>query len=804
MKRSTQLLVSVVLLLLLACSKDQFIQFESGEQIDLSEGITHLIPGDIKALHDDKDLLLIDNLAKDDPSTFTSFARSKTITIAAGSSNALQDAIDNSDAGDRIILESGDHTQDGTVLVNKSISIVGETGSRLIFSNVLPIQDFADANTPGLHVRNAPNTFIRGIEFSSTDAAGGTAILIENSENVMMIKNHFLQWQYGIGIEGGDRAKIFHNSISSPTLWQTGELIDAVGIVVVNGDQIALVGNDINGAVFGIFTGGNGGINVANKTTACNFGQILCRVPGFVLPDGTATAAAISTSRWFVGYNESSQNLATGYLVIDGANGNALTGNRAANNPQYDIELAGESNRFGFTTPPSFNNSVDAFQGQKVQDCGNGNRVVGGALVLSSDPCEGSGAVLSELARGAILKGANGIDIGPDGNLYIASVIGREIVVMNKESGMIIDRLGVEMGISGPDDLVFGPDGSLYWTDILIGEVGRMTPEGAVTKQFVAPGVNPVTFSPDGRLFVALDFLGDGLYELDPDLIEPPRPIIISTAENPFPLGFFNAFDFGTDGRLYGPLFAAGLVISVDVDRTGDPASDPFADGSAQVVATGFVNPASAKFDSEGMLTVVDQTGEVFKLNTLTGDKTLFTTLDPGLDNMVFDSDGSLYMTNNDEGWVNEILPSGQARSISPGGMVAPQGLAVLTGTDNQDDVFVADQYNLRQLDGISGEQENTYRGALVPEGPMSLILPMNLSTDGTHIVISSWFSGAVQVWDPQSAEVLEHYPMGAPIDAIKFQDDIVVSDLGLGGVVWASDNAVIQPIDNANVFAPA
>jgi hypothetical protein len=62
-------------------------------------------------------------------------------------------------------------------------------------------------------------------------------------------------------------------------------------------------------------------------------------------------------------------------------------------------------------------------------------------------------------------------------------------------------------GVLGPDDVTFGPDGSMYWTDILVGEVGRRAPDGTVTKQFVAPGVNPITFSPDGRLFVGLCFL---------------------------------------------------------------------------------------------------------------------------------------------------------------------------------------------------------------------------------------------------------------------------------------------------------
>jgi glucose/arabinose dehydrogenase len=45
---------------------------------------------------------------------------------------------------------------------------------------------------------------------------------------------------------------------------------------------------------------------------------------------------------------------------------------------------------------------------------------------------------------------------------------------------------------------------------------------------------------------------------------------------------------------------------------------------------------------------------------------------------------------------------------------------------------------------------------------------------------------------------------MPVPLNAIRFQDDIVVADLGLGGVVWASDHAMILPIDEENVWLPA
>lgn len=453
-------------------------------------------------------------------------------------------------------------------------------------------------------------------------------------------------------------------------------------------------------------------------------------------------------------------------------------------------------------------------------------------------------AELKTLVRGAALNAANGIDVGPDGNLYVASVNGQEIIVMDKNNGKIIRKIkdaagGVRFDVISPDDLVWSPDGTaLYWTDILTGEVGRLK-NGIVKKQWVAPGVNPIAFNDDGRLFVALDFLGDGLYEIDPELDGEPRAIV-PYVEDTFPLGFFNSFDFGpgSNGRLFGPLFAAGLIISVDVGKCNpyssppidcpDATSNPFGDGTARVEAIippgpdGLPpNPAAAKFDPEGLLTVLDQLGRVWKIdlgdlddNTDNGDPMLFTTLQPGLDNMVFDDDGSLYMTNNDEGWVAEILSNGQARILSPGGMIVPQGIAVMPGASDQDAVFQADLFTLRQFNGKSGQQEDQFKGFLVPiPGVVSLTLPQNLSVSGSNLVISSFFSSTVQIWNPESDPGFENIQdfadhVGAPIDAVQLNSgsgDVIVSDVGGAqgsGVYRMSDNSKILSLVVASGLA--
>ncbi|MCA0933285.1 hypothetical protein LCM02_12555 [Lutimonas saemankumensis] len=415
-----------------------------------------------------------------------------------------------------------------------------------------------------------------------------------------------------------------------------------------------------------------------------------------------------------------------------------------------------------------------------------------------------------EIARGAHIRGTNGINFGPDDVLYIASFYGQEIVAMNNQNGKILNRFGVNgYDVEGPDDLVFHPDGeSIYFTDILTGFVKRMDLNGnVIDKSYLADGVNPITFTDDGsqRLFVALDFQGDGLYELDPDDLSTFREIIIPSATNPFPLGFFNAFDFGPDGLLYGPSFLRKEVIRVNVGEWGDAtSSDPFTDGIAEVVNDDedWEYPVAAKFGPDGFLTVLDQNGKVWKVDHNTGDKTLFTTLQPGLDNLAFDSEGNLYISNADFGWIIQILPSGQARTISGGGMIGPQGVAVLSGKNNKDAIFVGDLFRMRNFNGRTGKEEEVFKGYLVPETD-KLTMPFSVQPDGNNLVVTSWFSGLVQSWSPKTNDVSEEYQMVFPIDAARVNGEIAVSDLGLGGVVWANSKNPILPIDGSSVFAP-
>ena len=222
--------------------------------------------------------------------------------------------------------------------------------------------------------------------------------------------------------------------------------------------------------------------------------------------------------------------------------------------------------------------------------------------VLGCSEKEDQGPAVQVLARGAQVRGANGILFGPDGKLYIASVLTPTIAVMDPESGEIEKRLGPDQGVKGPDDLAFGPDGSLYWTDIVYGNVGRLTPDGVSTVVgSPGPGVNPITISDDGRLFVSQCFFDDKLWELDPTGAREPRLITDQLG----PGCGLNGMDWGPDGFLYGPRWFHGEVVRVDVET-----------GQFYTVADGFGVPAAVKFDSQGRLHVLDTlAGEVIQVD---------------------------------------------------------------------------------------------------------------------------------------------------------------------------------------------
>ncbi|MDI3484974.1 MAG: hypothetical protein PWQ50_194 [Methanolobus sp.] len=372
------------------------------------------------------------------------------------------------------------------------------------------------------------------------------------------------------------------------------------------------------------------------------------------------------------------------------------------------------------------------------------------------------------IADGAAVRNANGILFDSNDQLYVASVFGGEITVLNPETGEITDRLGIESGVKCPDDLIFGPNGSLYFTNLVVGEVGCLSPEGEVSSQFIAPGVNSITTSDDGRLFVGLDFMGDGLYELDPTLSTEPRLIASE-------LGWLNGIDWGPDGYLYGPIWTTGEIVCIDVDS-----------GDITTVADDFSIPSCIKFDSSGNLYVADyDKGEVSRINLANNTTELVSSGLERIDSMAFDSNDRLFVSAKD-GSVLEIMTDGSTRNVMEGGMIGPGGVAVQFDQDSgKDVVYVADLSYLRELDGQTGNEIHVDRHLMgdisTYSGSDGITSPLTVSSDGENLIISSWVYDVVQVWDPIEHKVVDEYlGFSVPTNAIMFQDDIIVAELGM------------------------
>lgn len=373
---------------------------------------------------------------------------------------------------------------------------------------------------------------------------------------------------------------------------------------------------------------------------------------------------------------------------------------------------------------------------------------------------------LEVIATGANIAGANGIHFGPDGLLYIASVIGSDLTVIDPESGEEIKRFTAADGVIGPDDVAFASDGSFYWTSILTGEVAGFNTAGEkVVAAQLPPGPNPITFSNDDRLFVSQCFLGTNVYELDPTGAAAARLI----ADDLGPGCGLNGMDWGPDNRLYGPRWFAGEVISLDVD-TGD----------RRVEATGFQTPAAIKFDSDGVLHVLDTgTGDLIRVND--GANEVVASLSPGLDNFAFDASDTAFVSSYADGFIKRVNADGTLTTLQPGGMAHPGGLAVIGDT-----VWVADVHAVRGFDRNTGEEIVTQRNVV---GMGELGGSLNLSADGDLLILSSWFDGDVRIWDPQAEQRVAQYPnLAGPVAAVRYAGGLAIAEHLKGAVTLYGD----------------
>jgi len=402
---------------------------------------------------------------------------------------------------------------------------------------------------------------------------------------------------------------------------------------------------------------------------------------------------------------------------------------------------------------------------------------VAAAVVLSANASAQTYEV-TQLVPGSAFHGVHGLGIDKAGNLFAGSVAGAALYEVDLKNGSAKIAIPSPEGMA--DDIAFAPDGTMAWTGFLTGDLYSRKGDGPLKKLASGlPGINSLAYRKDGRLYATTVFLGDALYEIDVEGAKPPRLIMEK-------MGGLNGFEFGPDDLLYGPLWFKGQVAKVDVDKA-----------ELTVVADGFKTPAAVNFDSRGNLWVVDTaTGELVRVDPRTGAKKTVARLKPSLDNLAIDDKDRIYVSNMADNGIQEVDPeTGAAKQIIIGKLALPGGIGVVSD-NGRDTIYIADVFAYRTVDGATGDVSEPAR---MHAAGGTLEYPMSATAKGDDVILSSWFTGTVQLIDRKTGATREMlHGFKAPHDAIRLDDgSFLVNELGTKSLVHVSgehgkDRAVV------------
>jgi sugar lactone lactonase YvrE len=373
----------------------------------------------------------------------------------------------------------------------------------------------------------------------------------------------------------------------------------------------------------------------------------------------------------------------------------------------------------------------------------NNQVAVCGALALSlggivnADP---SSTVYSieRIVEPSAFHGVHGLAFDAHDRLFAGSVVGQSVYAVDRDSGRVDTVVPPPEGMA--DDVVFIADGTMVWTSISVGMVRAR--KGNEPVRVIArdlPSVNSINVrKSDGRLFVGQVFGGDGVWELDPTGVKPPRNII----KDP---GGFNGFDIGSDGLLYGPLWFKRQVVRIHPDT-----------GELTVIAEGFGTPAAANFDSKGRLYVLDTArGEVVRVNVANGEKHVVAHLATALDNLAIDSKDRIFVSNMADNAIHEVDPdTGTAREVIKGRLSTPRSIASAPAGKG-DDIYVADVFAFRKVDGRSGKVSDIAR-AHAADTPIAYA--SSVTANDKHVLLTN-SSGVVQRYDRRTLKPVTQWP---------------------------------------------
>lgn len=380
------------------------------------------------------------------------------------------------------------------------------------------------------------------------------------------------------------------------------------------------------------------------------------------------------------------------------------------------------------------------------------------------------------------LNQTDGMALDGRGGLYATQALYNRVVRIDLKT-LAITVIADETDATpllAPDDITMGPDGNLYVTELLGRQVTRLSPDGRQRKVVGSnlgdggTGTNGIAFNAEGRLFATdLSFADPshpgGLWELDPQGVRPPVPVVR-------PLPTPEGFGFGPDGLAYVPEMFDGRIDVIDVDaRT-----------VVRTLVDGFGYLVALKVDRNGQLLVMEtDTGKVWRVDRTSGERTFLAQAPRGLDNLVEDADGTIYLSNFVQG---NIWRVDQAR-----GVVEPifpdrsLGFPFSLNEAPDGSLVVGDFTAVARVTGSSVARSNR----LLVDGPLQLLTPGAVQV-GTDLYYSDFLppEGRIFRIDQTGARHLLANGFGFPWHVREGPDhQLLVSDQALG-IVFAVDRA--------------
>lgn len=378
-------------------------------------------------------------------------------------------------------------------------------------------------------------------------------------------------------------------------------------------------------------------------------------------------------------------------------------------------------------------------------------------------------ARVETLVEGTPLHGIQGLTWGHDGNLYAAAVSAQTLSRIDPQTGEVETLVGAPLGES--DDVDLGPDGTLVWTAMVAGELRMKRPGGEVeTLASDLPGLNPVAFSPDGRLFAVT--MGDPSRLWEFFLDRPNERRLVSDT-----IGILNSFDFAPDGTLYGPYWRSGMLAKINVDT-----------GEEKTVAQNLGSPTAVEIDSQGYLISVDyRTGEVRRTDPLSGLSQVFAVLPAPLDNLAIGPDDTIYVSDSARSGIFVVRPNGTiANRLTGGEFSTPGGLDVVT-IDGQEKIVVADSTGYRFVDPATGEIDR-------PPYNLRFGTSINIASSDRYLALTDARMGRAHVIDIATREVVrDQFGFKTPYGVAFAGDAVLIAEYASGTLLrWTEDGSTV------------